>query len=154
MNACTRLLCLGLVLSAAAGTAACGKDSPTSPTTTTTTTTTTSTAAEASNTETFRGTLPVSGFRFYSFEVPAYGTVTVSLDNVGGSTGVPASVWVGVGLGVPDGTDCSTNISLNTQAGGGPHISNTLSAGTYCARVYDIGNLAAAAPFSITIAHP
>lgn len=154
MNASARLVCLGLALSAAAGAAACGKDSPTSPTTTTTTTTTTSTAAEASNSETFRGTLPVNGYRFYSFEVGAFGTVTVTLDNVGGSTGVPPSVWVGVGLGVPDGLDCSTNISLNTQAGGGPHISSTLSAGTYCARVYDIGNLAATAPFSVTIAHP
>lgn len=133
-----------------AGTAACGKDTPTSPTTTTTTT---QTAAEASVSEVFAGALPVSGASFYSFDVGAYGTVNVTLDRVGGGS-VPSSVWVGVGVGVPDGTDCSTTISLNTQAGAGPHVSTTLAAGTYCARVYDIGNLAAPAPFSITIAHP
>lgn len=152
MNACQRLLCLGIGLYSFGAVAACGKDdTPTSPTTTTTTTT--QTAAAASVTETFTGTVTVGGSRFYAFEVGAFGTVTVTLDRVGGGT-VPASVWVGVGLGVPEGTDCSTTTSLNTQSGTGPHINTTLSAGTYCARVYDIGNLAAPAPFAITIAHP
>ena len=63
-------------------------------------------------------------------------------------------MWVGIGIGVPDGTDCSTTTSLNTQAGGGPHVSSALEAGTYCARVYDIGNLAAPTPFALLIAHP
>lgn len=152
MNACQRLLCLGLALYSAGAAAACGKDTPTSATSTTTTTTTT-TAAEASVSEAFTGTVAVNGFRFYAFEVGTFGTVTVTLDRVGGS-GVPSTVWVGLGIGVPEGTDCSTTTSLNTQSGGGPHISTTLSAGTYCARVYDIGNLAAPAPFAITIAHP
>ena len=145
---------LGLALAClVTGTAACGKDTPTSATTTTTTTTTTTVAA-ASTSEQFAGTVPVSGSRFYSFEVGTYGTVTVTLDRVGGSAGVPSSVWVGLGLGIPEGTDCGTTTSLNTQSGAGPHVSSTLAAGTYCARVYDIGNLAGAAPFSITIAHP
>jgi hypothetical protein len=152
MTACQRLLCLVIAFYAAGATAACGDDStPTSPTTTTTTTTTA--AAEASISEAFVSSVPVNGSRFYAFEVGAYGTVNVTLDRVGGG-GVPTSVWVGVGLGVPDGTDCSTTTSLNTQAGSGPHISTTLDVGTYCARIYDIGNLAAAAPFAVTIAHP
>jgi hypothetical protein len=104
-------------------------------------------------TETFTGTVPVSGSRFYAFDVSTFGTVTVTLDRIGGGT-VPTSVWVGVGLGVPEGTDCSTSTSVNTQSGAGPHVNTTLSAGTYCARVYDIGNLAAPAPFAITLAHP
>lgn len=152
MTVCQRLLCLVLVLYAAGATAACGGDStPTSATTTNTTTTTT--AAEASISEAFVSSVPVNGSRFYAFEVGTYGTVTVTLDRVGGGA-VPTTVWVGVGLGVPEGTDCSTSTSLSTQAGAGPHISTTLAAGTYCARVYDIGNLAAPAPFAITIAHP
>ena len=151
MNGCQRLLCLGLALYAVGAVSACGKDeTPTSPTTTTTTT---QTAAAASVTEAFSGTVAVSGSRFYAFEVGTFGTVTVTLDRVGGGT-VPSSVWVGVGLGVPEGTDCSTTTSLNTQSGSGPHLNTTLSAGTYCARIYDIGNLAAPAPFAITIAHP
>jgi hypothetical protein len=125
--------------------------SPTSPTTTTTTT---ETAAEPTISEQFTGTLRVNGSAFYSFEVIAYGTVNLTLHNVGGVTGVPESVWVGLGIGVPEGTDCSTTTSVTTQAGAGPHVSSVLQAGTYCARIYDVGNLAAPTPFAALIVHP
>lgn len=139
-------------LCAAVLAAGCGdSDSPTSPTDTSTTT---ETAVEPTVSEHFNGTIGVNGSGFYSFEVGAYGTVNLTLQNVGGVTGVPESVWVGVGIGVPDGTDCSTTTSANTQAGGGPHVSSVLNAGTYCARIYDIGNLAAPTPFAILIEHP
>ena len=125
--------------------------SPTSPTTTTTTTVT---AAEPTVSEQFNGVLRVTGSSFYSFDVSAYGTVNVTLQNVGGVTGVPESVWVGLGIGVPDGTDCSPTTSVTTQAGAGPHVSSVLQAGTYCARIYDVGNLAAPTPFAALIVHP
>lgn len=151
MTACQRLLCLGIVFYSAGAVAACGDDNtPTSPSTTSTTT---QTAADPSVSEEFAGTMAVSGARFYAFAVGTYGTVNVTLDRVGGGA-VPTSVWVGLGVGVPEGTDCSTTTSLNTQSGAGPHVSTTLAAGTYCARIYDIGNLAAPAPFAVTIAHP
>lgn len=131
---------------------ACGdSDTPTSPTDTTTTT---PTAVEPTTSESFTGRIGVNGAAFYSFEVTQYGTVNLTLQNVGGVTGVPESVWVGLGIGVPDGTDCSTTTSTNTQAGGGPHVSSVLAAGTYCARIYDVGNLAAPTPFDVLIAHP
>ena len=149
MTACQRLLYLVLVLYAAT-TAACGKSStPTSPTTTTTT----ETVVDPTVSERFTGNLAVNGSRFYAFDVGATGTVTLTLDSVGGGA-VPTTVWVGLGVGVPDGTDCSTTASLNTQSGAGPHVSATLSPGTYCARIYDVGNLAAPASFAVTIAHP
>jgi hypothetical protein len=151
MSLSQRLLCVGFALIAVGAGVACGKDeTPTSPTTTTTPT---QPAAAASVPERFTGTLPVNSSRFYAFEVGAFGTVTATLDSIGGS-GVPTTVWVGLGVGVPEGTDCSTTTSLSTQSGAGPHVSTTLAAGTYCVRVYDIGNLAAPAPFAITIAHP
>jgi hypothetical protein len=144
---------LALVVVSVGATVACGgNDTPTSPTTTTTTTTT-ATVAAASVLESFAGTLPAGGFRFYSFDVPTNGTVTVTLDRVGGGP-VPTTVWIGVGLGVPDGIDCPTTSSINTQSGTGPHISTTLTPGTYCARVYDIGNLATQTTFGVTIGHP
>ena len=144
------LACLGVSSLILAG---CGdSSSPTSPSTTDTTTTTT--AADPTVAEHFTGTIGPNGSRFYSFEVAAYGTVNLTLQNVGGVTGVPDSVWVGLGVGVPDGTDCSTTTSSNVQAGGGPHVSTSLTAGTYCARVFDIGNLAAATPFAVLIDHP
>lgn len=131
---------------------ACGDSStPTSPTDTTTTT---QTAVEPTTSESFTGRIGVNGAAFYSFEVTQYGTVNLTLQNVGGVTGVPESVWVGLGIGVPDGTDCSTTTSTNTQAGGGPHVSSVLAVGTYCARIYDVGNLAAPTPFDVLIAHP
>lgn len=131
---------------------ACGdSDTPTSPTDTTTPT---ETAVEPTISESFTGRIGVNGAAFYSFEVTQYGTVNLTLHNVGGVTGVPESVWVGLGIGIPDGTDCSTTTSTNTQAGAGPHVSSVLAAGTYCARIYDVGNLAAPAPFDVLIAHP
>jgi hypothetical protein len=130
---------------------ACGDDSPTSPTDTSTTTVS---AAEPTIEEQFAGTLGANGSAFYSFDVTTYGTVNVTLQNVGGVTGVPETVWVGLGIGVPDGTDCITTTSVNTQAGAGPQVSSVLEAGTYCARIYDVGNLAAPTPFSALIVHP
>ena len=131
--------------------AGCGdSDSPTSPSSTTPA----ETAADPTTSENFTGTLTVNGGRFYSFDVTTYGTVNLTLQNVGGVTGVPETIWVGLGIGVPDGTDCSTTTSLSAQAGAGPHVSSVLSAGTYCARIYDIGNLAAPTPFAVLIDHP
>jgi hypothetical protein len=130
---------------------ACGdSETPTSPTDTTTA----ATAVEPTISESFNGRIGVNGAAFYSFDVAQYGTVNLTLQNVGGVTGVPESVWVGLGIGVPDGTDCSTTTSTNTQAGGGPHVSSVLAAGTYCARIYDVGNLAAPTPFDVLIVHP
>jgi hypothetical protein len=133
------------------GTTACGANSGSTPTAPTPTT---PTAADPLVTESFAGTLTVNGSRFYAFEVGTYGTVNVTLQNVGGVTGVPDTVWVGLGIGVPDGTDCSTTTSLNTQAGSSPQVSSVVEAGIYCARVYDVGNLAAPTAFAIGIAHP
>jgi hypothetical protein len=129
----------------------CGDNTtPTSPTDTTPT----ETAVDPTTSLTFTGTLSVNSAAFYSFDVTQYGTVNLTLQNVGGVSGVPESVWVGLGIGVPDGTDCSTTTSTNTQAGSGPHVSSVLSAGTYCARIYDVGNLASPTPFNVLIAHP
>jgi hypothetical protein len=152
MTLCTRGI-VALALAAVMASAGCGDDdSPTAPSTTTPTTPTTT--AEPSISEEFTGSLPVGGVRYYSFDVTTFGTVNITLDRVGGVAGGTATIWVGVGVGVPEATDCSTTTSISAQASGGPHISTTLAAGTYCARIYDIGNLAAAAPFAVTIAHP
>lgn len=128
---------------------ACNKDSPTSPTDTSST----STVATPTVTEDFVGTLPVGGSRFYSFTVEQNGTVNVTLTSVGG-TGVPSTVWLGLGIGVPDAEDCTTSSAVNTQSGSSVQVTGTYAPGIYCARVADIGNLAAPASFAVTIAHP
>jgi hypothetical protein len=130
--------------------AGCSKNPATS---TTTPSTTTPTAADASVTESFNGTVPVGGASFFSFTVGAYGTVDLTLTSIGGS-GVPSTVWVGLGIGTPSGQTCPTSTSVDTQAGTAIQVTGTYDAGVYCADVFDIGNLAAPAQFSVTIAHP
>lgn len=129
---------------------ACGKDdSPTSPTDTSSS----STVASPTITEDFVGTLPVGGARFYSFTVVENGTVNLTLTSVGGAN-VPSTLWVGLGVGVPDAEECSTSTAVNVQAGSTAQVTGTYAPGIYCARVADIGNLAAPASFAVTIAHP
>jgi hypothetical protein len=132
--------------------AGCGNNASTS-TTTPSSTTTTPTAADATINETFNGTLPVGGSNFYSFNVGVYGTVNLTLTSVGG-TGVPSTLWLGLGIGQPSGTTCPTTTSIDTQAGTAVQVTGTYQPGVYCADVWDIGNLAAPATFSVAIAHP
>ena len=50
--------------------------------------------------ESFTGTLPVAGFKFYSFNIAASGTANVTLNSVSGA-GVPSTVQLGLGIGQP-----------------------------------------------------
>jgi hypothetical protein len=126
-------------------------ETPTSPSSTSTTTT--PTVAEPSVTEEFAGTVQVGSARFYSFTVEANGTVNVTLTAMGGA-GVPSSVWMGLGLGVPSGEDCTATTTVNGPSGSTPQITGTYAPSVYCVRIYDIGNLYTAAQFAVTIAHP
>ena len=126
---------------------ACGDDAPTTPTPTT------DPPAAVAVTETFEETVPVGGSIFYSFSVPLNGTVQIRLASVGGS-GVPSTVWLGVGIGSPSGTECSTTNVVNTAAGDTPQITGTYAPGVYCAKVSDIGNLLSPANFTVVIGHP
>ncbi len=148
MRATTAALCGVLLL---LGTA-CSHDSTTAPSSTSTGTT--ATAAAPTVSETFTGTLPVGGFKFYSFNIAVNGTVNVTLNSVTGA-GVPATVQVGLGIGAPSGIDCAatTSITAGTTTPA-PQTTGTFGPGAFCVRVYDVGNLFNAANFNITIAHP
>src|SRR5215467_9233495 len=100
---------LGLIL---IGSACSHSSTSTSPSTTTGTSSTTAAAPTVS--ESFTGTLPVGGFKFFSFNIAANGTVNVTLNSVSG-TGVPATVQLGLGIGQPAGIDCSA--TTNVTAG-------------------------------------
>jgi hypothetical protein len=125
-------------------------ETPTSPTDTSTTTTT---AASPAFSEEFTGTFDASNATFYSFSVTQYGTVNVTLTRVGG-TFVPEGLQVGLGLGTPSGTDCTTSTSITTRSGASPQITGTYQPGVYCVRVYDVGNVFGSANFAVTIAYP
>ncbi|MGE3273956.1 MAG: hypothetical protein AB7O67_02515 [Vicinamibacterales bacterium] len=145
-----KLVSILTCLAVAALAAGCGTDTPTSPDDTT------DSVADPSITETFAGTLTPGGSAFYAFTVGENGTVNVTLTSIGGTAAVPSTTWVGMGLGTPSGEDCATATSINTQAGGEDvaQLTGTYAEGVYCVRVADIGNLGAAAPFTVVIAHP
>ena len=111
------------------------------------------TVASPTTTELFAGRVSVGGATFYSFSVVENGTVNVTLADVGGAS-VPSTVWLGLGIGTPNGEDCSTAATVNTASGSAVHLTGTYAPGVYCVRVWDIGNLAAVAAFNVTIAHP
>ena len=146
---------LGLILGAMTVCGACSHNSTAEPSLTSTTTTpTTTTAAAPTVSETFSGTLPVGGFKFYTFNIAANGTVNVTLRQVTG-TGVPPTVQLGLGIGQPSGQDCATTV-VNTASSSfaAPQSTGVFGPGLFCVRVFDVGNLFAPANFSITIAHP
>ncbi len=143
---------LGAMLGAAILASSCGGNGVTTPTTTTTTTTTT-TVAEPTIRENFSGTLAVGPSRFYSFSVSQNGTVNVTLTSLGGSS-QPSDVTVGLSVGTPSGTGCSTPSTVTVSAASTAQVTGTYSPGIYCARIFDVGNLPAPVAFAITIAHP
>jgi hypothetical protein len=146
MRATTALL--GILLLGSA----CSHNSTTSPSASSTSTTTTIAAPTVS--ETFTGTLPVGGFKFYSFTIAANGTVNVTLNSVTG-TGIPPTVQVGLGIGQPAGIDCAATVTATAGANfAKPQATGTFGPGAFCVRVYDVGNIFAPANFNITIAHP
>jgi len=140
---------LGLMLF---GSACSHSSTSTSPSATSSTSTTSASAPTVS--ESFTGTLPVGGFKFFTFNIAANGTVNVTLNSVSGA-GVPPTVQLGLGIGQPSGIDCSatTNVTAGVTAAA-PQATGTFGPGLFCVRVYDVGNLFAPADFNITIAHP
>jgi hypothetical protein len=104
--------------------------------------------------ESFSGTLPVGGTAFYSFVSPHTGVINLTLISLT-ENGQPSSNTVNLGLGAPSGTTCAVGVnSLTTGPGVSQHVSVAIPAGTYCARIQDVGNLTSAAAFSVNISHP
>ena len=120
--------------------------------------TSTPTAASADTgptTQLFEGQLSVGGSAFYSFTVTTTGLANVLLASVSTTTtpGTSSTVVLGLALGMPIGTDCTITNAVPTAAGLTSQMVNSLTPGTYCARVYDIGNLKSAVNFAIRIVH-
>jgi len=119
-----------------------------------TTTTTTATAAPPTVNEVFASTVPVGGFKFYTFNIAVNGTVNVTLNSVSGA-GVPTTVQLGLGIGQPAGTDCAVSVVQTAgSAFAAPQATGVFGPGLFCVRVFDVGNLFAPANFTVTIAHP
>ena len=142
MNQATRLIpfVVALVLWASA----CHKNA--------TTDTTTATPSVTLTTDTFSGTVPVKGSDAKNFTVAQTGSVNVTLT----AAGPPSTVVMGIGVGTPKDSGCALlpGGSTNTPAGAAVQLAGTVTAGTLCVQVYDVGNQTAAVSYTVTVAHP
>ena len=144
MKTATIALISGFVFLLALLTVACGSNTPTTPTT-----------PNLPSTEIFSGTLPVQGSSFYSFTVAATGNVSITLASlVPVAPGPAVNTVMGLGVGTPSGTECSVTNSVTTAPGLTAQLVNSLTAATYCAKIYDLGALTAPVDFTVRIVHP
>ena len=106
------------------------------------------------NTETFAGTLQVGGNNFYSFFVTQAGPVGLTLAAVQTPGGAALATPLGIGVGIPSGPGCARSTSQTAPPGLAAQLTVTLNPGTYCAAVFDTGNLSSAVNFAMRIRHP
>jgi hypothetical protein len=103
-------------------------------------------------TDTFSGTVAVGGYDFKPFTVGvSNGQVNVDLT----AAGPPPTIFMGVGVGTPSGSDCTllSGASVVAQAGSTAQLSGTASAGSYCVMVFDAGNQTADVSYTVTVSH-
>lgn len=116
------------------------------------TSTSLTTPAAATITETFTGTVQ-SGFGvdFHNFTVAQSGALSVTLT----AAGPPATILMGIGLGTPSASTCAviTGDSTILPASVTPQLSGTVTAGSYCVQIYDVGNAGAPVTYSVTVVH-
>jgi hypothetical protein len=134
----------GLLAFAVLG-AACSNNNDSTPTTPTTPT--------SPSTETLTGAMAQNGTAIRTFTATQSGTVSVTYDGT-----QPASAIVmglGIGIRATTGVDCQFTRTVNTAPSAAPQLTIAVDAGTYCAGVYDIGNVGSnGITVSVTITHP
>ena len=136
-----RFVSLALLFGALLSTTACGDDAaPTAPTPTTPVTVT----------DTFSGSINRNGAATHTFLAQAAGTVTVTLTTLS-PEGTEA---IGLSLGTWNGTACQLIIANTAAAQGAIVIGVASSAGNLCIFVQDVGKVAVAASYEITVIHP
>lgn len=102
--------------------------------------------------ETFTGTVEPGSSDSHGFTVAQAGEVDVTLT----AAGPPATIFMGLAVGVPSGSMCQplSGGTVSTQAGTTPQLVGSANPGAYCVIVYDIGNQTATVTYSVTVAHP
>jgi len=121
---------------------ACSKDAAT----------TTTAASTARTTDTFTGTVPIAGSALHTFTVSQTGQVDATLT----SAGPPSTIVMGLMIGLTADSKCVpfAGASAIGQAGTAPQLSGTISAGTLCVEVHDIGNQTDPVTYTVTVTHP
>ena len=128
------------IAGAAAMLGACGSDS---------TTPTTPTPTQV--TDTLKGTITQNGAITQTFTANAAGTVTATLTDL-----QPVdTVKVGFSIGTTIGTICQATLANDAATKGFSFTATAATPGTYCVRLYDVGNVTADKPidFTVTVVH-
>lgn len=133
---------ISLAIALALAAAACAKD---------TAAPTTSPSAPRA-TDTFTGTVQIAGSAFHSFPVSQTGQVDATLT----AAGPPSTIVMGLRMGATADSRCVpfAGASATAQAGTSPQLSGTISPGTLCVEVHDIGNQTAPVTYTVTVTHP
>jgi hypothetical protein len=133
-----RLLAILLLAGVAAG---CGDDVTTPPTTPTVTVT-----------ETFTGQVVQSGSATHNFSTTTSGAVSATLKAIGTDN----TLVVSFSLGTWTGSACSVVLAADAATGGTSLAGTMTGAGTLCARIGDVGNIAAGqtVAYTIEVTHP
>lgn len=139
---------LAPLLLTALAVSACGNNTQTP-------TSATSTTSGAPTTRLFTGTVPVAGSAFFSFTSSQAGPASAMLASLTAtSTGRTLAVPMGLGIGIPAGTDCALFLDKPAIPALVPQLTYLPAAGTYCIRVYDTGALPGEAAFAVRITYP
>lgn len=131
------LLLMALAMSAG------GCDDDTTPTTPT---------PPAMVTETLTGTVTVNGAQTQSFTTEAAGSVTATLTMLAPNSS--ATIGLSLGIFTPTANTCQIVVANDAAVQGTRVTGSVSSAGSYCVRIYDVGQLTAAANYTITVEHP
>ena len=132
-----RLLALVLLVLPAV---ACGDDEPVTPTQPT---------PRAEVTEEFSGTLGINGARTHEFNTGGSGLITLTISELAPDS----AAEIGVSLGTWNGATCQIVIARDRATQSASVIGNAGAAGSYCARVYDAGELRAQTQYKLTVVH-
>jgi hypothetical protein len=98
----------------------------------------------------FSNVIVPGGSASRDFDLTAAGPIAITLKST-----TPDGVMVGVGIGIPRGNgSCALSSAVATAAGTAAQITLSADAGSYCARVYDLGTLTQPLPFTISISRP
>ena len=127
----------------------CGDDAATTPTSPTTPELSVDSAARL-----FSGTLARGDTQYYSFTLPQESGVFVTLASVTSTDQRDATaVSVGVGLGVPRGTECVLTARVVTPAALTPQLRAITPPGVRCVAVFDPGTLPAPVRYAVRIGY-
>ena len=118
--------------------------------------TSTSTSATTTTTESFSGTIKPGGGAYHTFTVTQAGTVSATLTSLSPQT----TIQMGLGIGTVTGAVCTlVSYASNVTIGGAVQAATgtaqgTVSVGSCCVMIFDVGNVEDSDDYAITVAHP